>query len=145
MLTQLKRILILVAFFVIGLFIFYLGMQNIISTKVLKIADVCDAKVTSRQTDYGDGGDDSDRFTYTYTYTVNGKEYTDSTELNSDDYKTGDKIKIYYYKKNPNKSNVYSMSFMVCFVGFMFIATSLFALINFKNVVWGQDVNKLIN
>lgn len=128
-------ILVTILMLIVGLILLYIGTKNIIEVNILKISKIETAEITfsERRTPW-DGDHNNASLWIKYTYNINGIQYEDKNNIwwkkfSEKRYTKGEKIKIYYRVKNPQKSNVYHTSYFLIVLAILFLVSSPLFLI----------------
>lgn len=109
-----KMILICIFGIIVSLVVAYTAIKPYVDTQVLKMATKTEATVTENT--YIEGSPDKQTtYAVKIDYVVNGKEFkrTVTTYGKIIKYNVGDKIYVYYQNSNPNRVEIYHMSYLI--------------------------------
>jgi hypothetical protein len=107
-------ILICIFGIIVSLVVAYTAIKPYVDTQVLKMATKTEATVTENT--YIEGSPDKQTtYAVKIDYVVNGKEFkrTVTTYGKIIKYNVGDKIYVYYQNSNPNRVEIYHMSYLI--------------------------------
>lgn len=130
--------LLMIFAIIIGIIVIGSQLKTPIEIYILKNANISEATITRSYNDLvGHGYDEHYMWKIEYQYMIDDKLYTgeDYTPWKFSTFKNdiGDKIKIYYYKDNYEKSGVYHISYLFIAIGIILILGMVRAFIERKN------------